>query len=208
MILPGSDFIACSKDGSRFGFQNSLNPRITSYRIYDNYGMSKQSLAVALTSLGVIILIFALGYAYYLQSLEQISSAPLPDQLVALPLSRRIDGRSALTELVWMHNQGFSLSIGAVGTYGGENEITLYVAGTPLKFLAGRLLVAMRDKIAEANSPFTPLAEREIKWRRVYELQGRGQLHYYFRSDNLIVWLAADETHAEGALRQVLDFYP
>ncbi len=71
--------------------------------------MSKQSLALALTSLGVIILIFTLGYAYYLQSLEQISSAPLPDQLVALQLSRRIDGRSALTELAWMHNQGFHL---------------------------------------------------------------------------------------------------
>ncbi len=136
--------------------------------------MSKQSLALALTNLGVIILIFALGYACYLQSLEQISSAPLPDQLVALPLSRRIDGRSALTELAWMHNHGFSLSKGSVGTYGGENEITLYVVGIPLKFLAGRTLVAMRDKIAEANSPCTPLAEREINRCKVYELQGRG----------------------------------
>jgi hypothetical protein len=164
--------------------------------------MSKQNLAVALTSLGFVILIFALGYACYLQSLEQSSSAPLPDQLVVLPLSRRIDGRSALTELAWMHKQGLPLSKGAVGTYGGENGITLYVAGTPLKFLAGRTLVAMRDKIAEVNYPLTPLAEREINRRKVYES------HYYFRSDNLIVWLAADETHAEGALRQVLDFYP
>ena len=82
------------------------------------------------------------------------------------------------------------------------------MAGTPLKFLAGGLLVAMRDKIAEANSPFAPLAEREIKRRKVDELQGRGQSHYYFRSDNLIVWLAAAETHAEVALRQVLDFCP
>jgi predicted Kef-type K+ transport protein len=85
--------------------------------------MSKQSLAVALAGLGVIIIIFGLGYAYYIQSLKQISSAPLPNQLVALPLSERIDGRSALTELSWMHNQGFSLSKGAVGTYGVENEI-------------------------------------------------------------------------------------
>jgi len=103
---------------------------------------------------------------------------------------------------------GFSLSKGAVGTYGGENGITLYLAGTPLKFLAGGLLVAMRDKIAEANSPFTLLAELEINRRKVYELQGRGQLHYYFRSENLNVWLAADETHIEETLRQVFDFYP
>ena len=170
--------------------------------------MSKHTLAVVLIGTGFFILIIGLGYAFWIQSLEQIYPAPLPDQLAGFPLSGRILGRSALTELAWMHNQGFSLSKGAVGTYGGENEITLYVAGTPLKFLAGRLLVAMHDKIAEANSPFTPLAEREINRRKVYELLGMGQLHYYFRSDNLIVWLAADETHAEGALRQVLDFYP
>ena len=170
--------------------------------------MSKQSLEAALIGLGVIIFVFGLGYACYLQTLEQISSAPLPTQLVALPLSGRIDGRLALTELSWMHNQGFPLSKGAVGTYGGENEITLYVAGTSLKFMAGRLLVAMRDKIAETNSPFTPLAEREINRCKVYELQGMGQLHYYFRSEDLIVWLAADETQAEEALRQVLEFYP
>jgi len=83
--------------------------------------MSKQSLAVALIGLGVIIFVFGLGYVYYLQSLEQIRSAPLPTQLVALPLSGRIDGRSAPTELSWMHNQGFPLSKGAVGTAGGEN---------------------------------------------------------------------------------------
>ena len=82
------------------------------------------------------------------------------------------------------------------------------MAGTPLKFLAGRLLVAMRDKIAEVNFPISTLAEREINRRKVYELHGMGQLHYYFRSDDLIVWLAADETHAEEALRQVLEFYP
>jgi hypothetical protein len=170
--------------------------------------MSKQRLAVALIGLGVIIFIFSLGYAFYTQSLEQISSAPLPTHLVSLPLSGRIDGRSALTELTWMHNQGFPLNTGVVGTYGVANEITLYVAGTPLKFMAGRLLVAMRDKIAGTNSPFTPLAEHEINRRKVYELQGMRQQHYYFRSDDLIVWLAADETQAEEALRQVLDFYP
>jgi hypothetical protein len=170
--------------------------------------MSRQRLAVALIGLGVFIFIFGIGYAYYLHSLEQIGSAPLPTQLVSLPLAGRIDGRSALTELTWMHNQGFPLNAGAVGTYGVENGITLYVAGTPLKLMTGRLLVAMRDKIAETNSPFTPLAEREINRRTVYELDGMGQRHYYFRSDDLIVWLATDETQAEEALRQVLEFYP
>jgi hypothetical protein len=170
--------------------------------------MSKKSWAVVLIITGFSIVLIGLVYAYYGQTLEQISPAPLPDQLAGSPLSRRILGRPALDELAWMHGQGFPLTKGAVGTFGTENQITLYVAETPVKFLAGRLLVAMRDKIAKSNSPFTPIAEVEIDQRTIYELYGLGQRHYYFRSDELIVWLAADENLAEEALEEVLFFYP
>ena len=44
--------------------------------------------------------------------------------------------------------------------------------------------------------------------RTVYELVGMGQLHYYFRSGNLVIWLAANEQVAELALQDALDFYP
>ena len=161
-----------------------------------------------LIAAGFSIVLMGLVYAYYSQTLELISPAPLPDQLAGYPLSRRILGRPALDELAWMHGQVFPLTKGAVGTYGTENQITVYVAGTPVKFMVGRLLVAMRDKIAESNSPFTPIAEREINQRTIYELDGLGQRHNYFRSDVLVVWLAADETLAEEALDQVLFFYP
>lgn len=149
-----------------------------------------------------------LGYAYYSQALGKISPAPLPDQLAGFPLTRQMLGRQALDELAWMHGQGFPLTKGAIGTYGTENQITLYVAGTPAKFVTGRLLVAMRDKIAEANSPFTPIAEMEINQRIIYELEGLRQRHYYFRAKDLIVWLAVDESFAEEALEQALFFYP
>ena len=97
---------------------------------------------------------------------------------------------------------------GAVGIYGDEHEITLYVAGTPLNFMAGRLLAAMRDKITISETPFTPVGEREQEGRTVYELQGMGQRHFYFRSNDLVVWLAVDEVVSNAALNQVLDFYP
>ena len=95
-----------------------------------------------------------------------------------------------------------------MGTFGEEGEITLYVAGTPLSFMAGRLVVAMRDKIARSETPFSPIAEREDGGRIVFELDGMGQRHFYFRSRDLVIWLAADESYTEEALKQVLDFYP
>ena len=74
--------------------------------------------------------------------------------------------------------------------------------------MAKQILVQMRDKIAEGNSPFTPIAERNINGRMVYELDGLGQKHYYYQSGDLIVWLAANEEEAEQALAESLAFYP
>jgi hypothetical protein len=170
--------------------------------------MSKVWLAWILIGVGLIIILLALGILFYQQRADHITPAPLPDYLASLSMERSVFGSSALNELAWLHGPEFQLNKGAVGTYGEGNEITLYVAGTPLKFLAGRLLVAMRDKIARSETPFTPLAEREQGGRTVYELQGMGQRHFYFRSNDLVVWLAVDEVISDAALNQVLDFYP
>jgi hypothetical protein len=170
--------------------------------------MYKLRLARFLIGFGLVIIIIALGFGYYQQVAARISAAPLPKALASFSIKRNVLGRSALDELSWLHDQEFQLNKGAVGTYGEENEITLYVAGTPISFIAGRLVAAMHDKIARSETPFTPIAKGEYGGRIVYELQGMGQQHFYFRSNGLVVWLAVDKPHAEQALRQVLEFYP
>ncbi|UCD43327.1 MAG: hypothetical protein JSV69_06980 [Chloroflexota bacterium] len=170
--------------------------------------MSKLRLARFLIGFGLCIIVITLGFLYYQQVTTRISIAPLPKALASFSIKKNVLGRSALDELSWLHDQEFQLNKGAVGTYGKGHEITLYVAGTPISFMAGRLLAAMHDKIARSETPFTPVAEREYKGRIVYELQGMGQQHFYFRSNGLVVWLAVDKPHAEQALRQVLEFYP
>jgi hypothetical protein len=70
------------------------------------------------------------------------------------------------------------------------------------------MLIAMKDKIAEGNSPFTPAGERPDGGRVIYELEGMGQKHFYFQSGDLLIWLAADQEIAEQAISQVLEFYP
>jgi hypothetical protein len=52
------------------------------------------------------------------------------------------------------------------------------------------------------------LNQAAVDQRMVYELDGMGQRHFYFRSDQLIIWLAVDVRLAEDALRQVLILYP
>lgn len=161
-----------------------------------------------LIGLGIAVILFALGYFFYLREAVRIGSAPLPEELVGLSLEGKTEGISAIDELAWMHGQEFQLNKGAIGTYGMQGEITLYIAGTPFGFTTGSLVNAMRDKIAAVDSPFTPRTEREIEQRRVFELVGLGQKHFYFRSGELIIWLAVDESLAEEALAQALNYYP
>lgn len=170
--------------------------------------MTKRWTAYALISLGIAVFAFAWGNYLYLGEAARSGTAPIPEELVELPLIGKVEGASALDELAWMHSQEFRLNQGAIGSYGEQGQIVLYVAGTPFGLTTGRLVREMREKIAAVDSPFTPLAEREVGRRRVYELVGLGQKHFYFRSGDLIVWLAVDESLAEDVLVQVLDYYP
>jgi len=173
--------------------------------LYDNVPMSKKWKALLLIGCGILIVLVALVYDVYEQTFRQINPAPLPVEVAGLPLEGRTYGGPALAELSRMHGQEFQLTQGAVGSYG---EATLYVAGTPLRYMAGRMMVDMREKIVRSESPFTPLGELKYGSRTVYELVGMGQQHYYFRSGNLVIWLAANEQAAEMALQEALDFYP
>ncbi len=176
--------------------------------LYDNGDMSKRWLATLLIGTGILFILAALGYTVYLERFDQIEPAPLPGEIAGMSLKGQVLGAPALAELSWMHGQDFQLNQGAVGSYGAGNEITLYVAGTPLTFTAERMIGDMHDKINQAETPFTPLGERVDGQRRLFELEGLGQQHFYFRSGNLLIWLAVEEEYAELALQQMLDFYP
>ena len=170
--------------------------------------MVKKWMALVLIGLGIFLVVLGLGYTFYMQQENNLGSSLLPKELVGLPLGEEITGPSAFAELSWMHGQDFQLNQAAVGKYGNEDQVIIYVAGTDTKSMAGRLITAMRDRIAAVGSPFEPIAEQEIDQRMVYELDGMGQRHFYFRSDQLIIWLAVDVRLAEDALRQVLILYP
>ncbi len=170
--------------------------------------MAKKWTALVLIGLGLFLLVLGLGYAFSIQKEKNFGSSLLPQEVVGLPLSWEISGPPALAELAWMHGQEFQLEQAAVGTYGKEDEVTIYAAGTETISLTGGLITAMREKIKAVDSPFEPVAEREIDQRMVYELDGMGQKHFYFRSDQLIIWLAVDARLAVDALQEVLRIYP
>jgi hypothetical protein len=163
---------------------------------------------LALISAGLFFLLAGIGYWSFDEAIRNPSAARLPEQITNLPLAGKTTGQQAVWELTRLHQKGFPLASAAVGTYGGEHQVMLWVSGAPITPLAGRMLVSMRDKLAEGRSPFTPTGERVDGNRLIYELEGMGQLHFYFQSGKLLVWMAANPELAEQALAEILKFYP
>jgi hypothetical protein len=170
----------------------------------------KRYLPFFLSGFGLIILLGAAGFLIYPQMAQKPTPAALPDMIIDLRLSESIQAEAAIAEISRMHGNEFSLTSGAIGMYGADHTLTLWVAEVSTQTGAGRMLIAMRDKIANSSgsSPFEPVGERRAGSRTIYELDGMDQKHFYFQSRKLIVWLAVEPESAETALRQILKFYP
>jgi hypothetical protein len=61
----------------------------------------------------------------------------------------------------------------------------------------------MADKIGSGNGMFSNLQTLDISGRTIYEVQGLGQLHFFYAANDKIVWLASDPNHAPDALHSI-----
>jgi hypothetical protein len=134
--------------------------------------------------------------------------ADLPETLAGQPLAQAVYGRQAADEIFELHRKTLPLTSAAVGIYGPNGEITLWVSGAGVPILAARMIDTMRERIAANPAVFQPLGRRQVGGRQVEELSGMGQRHYYFQSGSLVIWLAAPAELAEIALQETLAFYP
>lgn len=162
---------------------------------------------MALVILGLLFIVGAFVYRLY-QQISEPSPASIPGALAGVALSSAKSGAEALAEVSQLHGRSFPLTSGGVGMYGRRGQITLWVAGAPERFLAKSLLEQMRQELAGTDTPFRLIGERKILGRTIYELEGMGKRHFTFQSQNLVIWLAADPSLADRALRDTLEFYP
>jgi hypothetical protein len=155
--------------------------------------MPKRTLAGAIIILGVILIISALIYWGFSETIAGSDEAKLPNSLANLPLTTVTYGSEAVDEITRLHAKEFPLTSGAMGMYGSNDEATLWVAGFANDSTAEQIVRAMQEKIASVSSPFTPTGEEQVGGRTIYQLDGMGQKHFYFQSANLVIWLAADQ---------------
>lgn len=169
--------------------------------------MRKFILGLVIT-LGSVLILLGIGIFIFNAAIHNPGSVSLPPDIADHALSFKQEGWRATDEFRQLHRQNFPLVAGAVGTYGTNREIKLWVGQTFFKLMAKNMVTEMRDKIAAGTSPFTPNEARQLRGHTVYALDGMGQKHFYFQSGNLIIWLASNEGIAEQALTEVLEYYP
>jgi hypothetical protein len=167
----------------------------------------KRLFPIGLIALGTALFLGAVGWFYLDYLVSHPVGLSLPERVAGSSLTDRMIGAPAAENFVNLHNQKFLITSGAIGFY-GDRQATIWVAGAPFDFMAAGMVNSMRDKISEGSSPFTPTNELKIRGRTVYELEGMGQRHFYFQSNNLVIWLAADPSIADEAIEQILEAYP
>lgn len=167
----------------------------------------KRLFPFGLIVLGTLLTVGVLGRLYFGNPLKAADAIVLPDELAGLPRMDYQTGDQAMAEFKNLHGKQFPLTSGAIGIY-GDRQITVWVAGTSSESSASQLVESMRKRIAEGNSPFTPLTQTNSNNRSIYILDGMGQKHFYFQSKNLVIWVAVEPALADTAIQQTLEVYP
>jgi hypothetical protein len=165
-------------------------------------------LALVAVAVGIAILAVAVYFVLTRKPSGGETEIPVPREIADFALTRKSTGTAAISEINQMHGLEFSFLEGVVCEYGTGRKATLWVSVLADREEAEQMLTSMRDRIAAGNSPFQPLGVWQNRERSIYELQGMGQRHYYFQSDQLVVWLAVEPPSAQVAIDYLLDFYP
>lgn len=163
--------------------------------------------SLLLIVLGVALLLTAMVAGAALIPRTAEAELRLPEELGGLPRIELKTGEAAVGEVRRLHGESFALTSAAFARYGSGGEVTLWIAGASSEGEAAALVASMTTAIARGGSPFSPGAPETIAGVTLYPLSGMGQEHFYFQSDRLVLWLAADPGVAEAARRQVLEAY-
>src|SRR5512139_2254427 len=140
----------------------------------------KRVFPLVLITAGILLTLAAFGQIYQSNREPSATAGILPVKIAGLGLNSSESGEAAISEFTSMHGKEFPVISGDIGHYGND-WITLWVAGTSTDSIAAEMVSSMQARIAEGNSPFTPVKEIQNGNRTVYVLDGMGQKHFYFQ---------------------------
>jgi hypothetical protein len=169
----------------------------------------RKFLPYVLFSLGFLLLAAAAWYG-----LHTTRSAPgvafsdnIPASLAGLALTEKTTGAEAVAQIQNLHLGDIAI-VDAVGAAYGAQQAVMWIAAAESEARAAALVAEMETAIASGGSPFAPLGVLGLGGREVFEVEGLGQLHFFYRTGDKVIWLSASPALAKQALTEVMGFYP
>lgn len=150
----------------------------------------------------VVSAVFAAAYA---------QAAPLepPAAIGQLKLAHALRGSQALQAIERLHGKGLGEAEAYVAHYERGGLVAMLYVSRPARRPDTRVqLEKMVAGIGTGKTPFTHLKSSERNGTTVYSALGEGQIHYFFRRDADVIWIAADPAVAKEAVESVLRAAP
>ena len=128
-----------------------------------------------------------------------------PTSLGGLELHHEVTGARALGAIQRLHGEAeIELTDAWIAHYGEAVSAMLYIGVSRNRAEAETILAAMRDGIADGDTPFRGVHDTRLFGTDVYLMTGQGQLHFLYRDGKQVVWLSADPPVACATLAEVL----
>mgnify|MGYP001569465969 CR=1 FL=1 len=133
------------------------------------------------------------------------SSDHIPQNLGQLELVGQITGENARAEIGKLHGKGIEMVDGYIAEYShNQSRVTVWVAEASSEIGASGLLKQMVDRIGAGNQAFRNLRAISVGGREVYTADGKGGDHYFYSSDNKVIWLAIQGAEPIGIVKAAL----
>ena len=106
-----------------------------------------------------------------------------------------------------MHGKKLDDCKNYIAIYGKDHSNNiLYVSVYENSEKAEKNIKNMAMKMANGSSVFSPLAHTKIGDFVYFETEGMGLKHYFYRTDNILIWWQVESDKAEVTLHDLLSF--
>ena len=130
-----------------------------------------------------------------------------PEKLVELGLEKIVQNQDATKIINKMHGKDLDKSDNFIAHYGGGgSKNILYLSVYENAEQAKTNLMGMAMKMANNSSVFSPLTYDEMAKTVHFQTEGMGFKHYFYRTDNILIWWQVEPDKAVATFEDLLAY--
>lgn len=194
-----------------YSMKTSRNPCKFLISILLLYGIAAGCSGTTQTSARVTLVKIPLGHAQKAPKNKPVATPAhtnyLPETLGALRLFNVIHNQEAARIINKMHGKTLDDCKNYIAHYGNDSSKNiLYVSVYENAETAKTNLKNMALKMANGSAVFSPLTHNKMGDTVYFETEGMGLKHYFYRTENVLIWWQVEPDCAETTFNDLLEF--